>query len=149
MDKLLTLEEVIEAFDNIVKDNVDFIYPQQEDQDPRCKCVEQYDEEDEGIERYDYSDCPWHMNDDNTCLYLKDGTSTAPACVVGHYFLELGFSDLYNFEAKAPTFILDAHGYEVEPRAQRFLNAIQSSQDQGYSWGESFKQAIIDAKGPQ
>ncbi len=142
VDKLLTLQEVIDVVRPIVEADPGFSYPQQEDQDPRCKCVEQYDEEDEGIERYDYSDCPWHFDDDNTCLYVKDGTTTAPACVVGHYFLELGFADVHRFESKAPQRVLDAHGYEVEDRAQRFLNTIQSHQDQGYTWDEAYKSAL-------
>ena len=148
MDKLLTLKEVIEAFDNIVGADPTFTYPQQEDNDTRCKCVEIYDEEDEGYARYDWSDCPWHYNDDNTCLYVKDGTTQAPACVVGHYFVDvLGFKDVANYEATAPQRVLMGHGYEVEYRAQRFLNSIQSAQDMGYSWGEAYAQAKVDADG--
>ena len=146
MDKLLKLEEVIEAFDNIVGADVTFTYPQQEDEDPRCKCFEIYDEEDEGLARYDFSDCPWHMNDENTCLYLKYGTSQ-PACVVGHYFVELGIKDLYMWESKAPMAILVGNEYEADARVAGFLNTIQSSQDQGYSWGEAFDEAREYAKG--
>ena len=150
MDKLLTLEEVIEAFEIIVEPNVDFTYPQQNEEDPRCKCVEVYEQDGDYTHAYhDPSDCPWHMNDDNTCLYLKDGTSTQPACVVGHYFLELGIKDLHTWETKAPPAILYANGYKVENRAERFLNSIQAAQDQGASWGEAFDQALIDAEGPQ
>ena len=149
MSKLLTLEEVILAFDNIVGADPTFTYPQQEDEDPRCKCVEQYDEDEDGLQSFDFSDCPWHFNDDNTCLYVKDGTSTQPACVVGHYFLELGIKNLHTWESKAPTAILVGNEYEVEDRAQRFLNSIQSAQDQGYSWGESYAQAQVEAEGPQ
>ena len=141
MGKLLKLEEVVEAFDNIVKADPTFTYPQQEDNDPRCKCVEIYDEYDEDLPRYDFSDCPWHFNDDNICLYVKDGTSTAPACVVGHYFLELGIKDLHTWETKAPVAVLVGNGYEADAPAARFLNLIQSSQDQGYSWGEAFDAA--------
>ena len=145
MDKLLTLERVIEAFDDIVSDDPAFTYPQQSDaEDTRCLCVEIY-EEDLGWSMPDPTNCPWHMNDENTCLYVKDGTSTQPACVVGHYFVELGIKDLHTWEAKSPVAILDAYGYEVEPRAQRFLNSIQANQDQGNSWGESFDDAVHDA----
>ena len=151
MDKLLTLEDVLEGITPIVEANPDFIYPQQGDEDERCKCVEKDSTEDEDYASFynDPSDCPWHMNDDNTCLYLKDGTTTAPACVVGHYFVELGIKDLHTWETKAPTVILDANGYEVEARAQRFLNSIQSAQDQGAQWGNAFDEALIDARGPQ
>ena len=148
MDKLLTLEEVIEGITPIVEANPDFIYPQQGDEDERCKCVEGYNDE-SGWEQHDPTDCPWHMNDDNTCLYLKDGTTTAPACVVGHYFVELGIKDLHTWETTAPTVILDANGYEVEARAQRFLNSIQSAQDQGAQSGNAFDEALIHARGPQ
>ena len=148
MSKLLTLEEVILAFDNIVGADPTFTYPQQEDEDPRCKCVEQYDEDEDGLQSFDFSDCPWHFNDDNTCLYVKDGTTQAPACVVGHYFVDvLGFKDVANYEATAPQRVLMGHGYEVEYRAQRFLNSIQSAQDMGYSWGEAYAQAKVDADG--
>ena len=150
MDKLLTLEEVVEALDTIVKADPTFTYPQQGEEDPRCMCVEiDVNDEADGWEQHDYSDCPWHFNDENTWLYLKDGTSTQPACVVGHYFLELGIKDLHTWETKAPPAILYANGYEVENRAERFLNSIQAAQDQGASWGEAFDQALIDAEGPQ
>ena len=77
-------------------------------------------------------------------MFSDDG---APACVVGHYFVkELGFDDLYQFETKAPTFILEAHGYEVEPPAQRFLNTIQSQQDQGWEWEQAYDQAVKDVE---
>ena len=145
MDKLLTLEEVIEGITPIVEANPDFIYPQQGDEDERCKCVEGYNDE-SGWEQHDPTDCPWHMNDDNTCLYLKDGTTTAPACVLGHYFVkELGFSDVHRFEAKSPERVLDGHGYEVAPGAQRFLNSIQTSQDHGDTWEEALAGALKDA----
>ena len=157
MDKLLTLEDVIKGITPIVEANPDFIYPQQgeegvEGQDDRCKCIEKDMSETLDYEywEHDPSDCPWHFNDDNTCLYIKDGTTQEPACVVGHYFVkELGFQDLVNYETKAPTRVLDGHGYEVEPRAQRFLNSIQSAQDQGWDWKEAYRQALIDAEGAQ
>ena len=152
MDKLLTLEDVLEVMTPIVEADPTFVYPQQGEVDEsRCKCVEV--DVSETLEWADYqhdpSDCPWHIDDDNTCLYIKDGTSSQPACVVGHYFLELGIKDLYTWETKSPPTILDAAGYEVEPRAQRFLNAIQSAQDQGYAWGEAYEQALVDAEGPR
>ena len=153
MDKLITLEDVLEAITPIVEADPTFIYPQQNDEDERCKCVEKEidegDDEWSGWYQHDPTDCPWHMNDDNTCLYLKDGTATAPACVVGHYFLELGIPNLHSWETKAPTAILSANGYEVEPRAQRFLNTIQSAQDNGTQWGNAFDEALVDARGPQ
>ena len=152
MDKMLTLEDVLEGMTPIVEANFDFVYPQQGQQaDGRCKCVEvDTTEDDDWAEQYDPSDCPWHFNDDNTCLYVKDGTNTQPACVVGHYFYDvLGFTDLYLYETKSPERVLTGHGYEVEPRAQRFLNTIQSAQDHGYAWGESYDQALVDAQGPR
>jgi hypothetical protein len=146
---LLTLEEVIEGITPIVEADPTFVYPRQGD-DVRCKCVEQdADDADYYDTNYNNSDCSWHFDDDSTCLYLKDGTTTAPACVLGHYFLELGIPNLHTWESKAPTVILDANGYEVEPRAQRFLNSVQSNQDQGQSWGEAFDQALVSARGPQ
>ena len=151
MDKFLTLEEVLEGMTPIVEADPTFVYPQQGDETTDCKCVLIDQEETEsGWEEYDPSDCPWHFNDDNTCLYVKDGTNTQPACVVGHYFYDvLGFTDLHLYETKSPERVLTGHGYEVEPRAQRFLNAIQSAQDHGYAWGEAYDQALVDAEGPR
>ncbi len=149
--KILKLEDVMAGVSPIIEADPQFIYPQQEhyDDEERCTCVEvsQEDDEDEEPEEYYlYEDCPWHMDDDNTCRYVKD--DGAPACVVGHYFVkELGFSDLYNFESKAPTFVLEAHGYEVEAPAQRFLNTIQSQQDQGWAWETAYDQAVKDVEG--
>ena len=150
--KTLKLEDVLAGIGPIVQANPTFIYPQQEqaeDEDERCACVEvDADEDDNGDyleEHFIYGDCQWHLDDDNTCRYVKE--DGAPACVVGHYFVkELGFDDLYQFETKAPTFILEAHGYEVEPPAQRFLNTIQSQQDQGWEWEQAYDQAVREVE---
>jgi hypothetical protein len=149
--KLLTLEDVLAGIGPIVEADPTFIYPQQAeaDEDDRCVCVEVSDEDSDDPDReypeehFLYEDCPWHLDDDNTCRYVQE--DGAPACVVGHYFVkELGFDDLYSFETKAPTFILEAHGYNVDKRAQRFLNTIQSQQDQGWEWAQAYDQAIKD-----
>ena len=146
MPRVLKLEDVLAGIGPIVQAEPTFIYPQQENhnEDERCNCVEVVDENDDGDyleENYLHEDCEWHLDDDNTCRYVKD--DGAPACVVGHYFIkELGFDDLYNFETKAPTFILEAKGYEVEAPAQRFLNTIQSQQDQGWEWEQAYDSAV-------
>ena len=149
--KILKLEDVLAGIRPIVDANPTFIYPQQGDPDDqeRCTCIEVLEDEDDEArepefegEHYIYADCPWHLDDDNTCRYVQNDES--PACVVGHYFVKLGFTDLYNFETKAPTFVLEAHGYEVEAPAQRFLNTIQSQQDQGWEWDQAWNQAIKD-----
>ena len=149
--KLLTLEDVLAGIRPIVEADPTFIYPQQAeaDEDDRCTCVEvDADENEDGDyleEHFIYEDCPWHLDDDNTCRYVQE--DGAPACVVGHYFVkELGFDDLYSFETKAPTFILEAHGYEVENPARRFLNTIQSQQDQGWEWEQAYDQAVKDVE---
>ena len=143
--KLLTLEDVLAGIGPIVQADPTFIYPQQGDygDSEECDCVEVEQDGDEEYpeEYYLYEDCPWHLDDDNTCRYVKEDNS--PACVVGHYFVkELGFDDLHFFETKAPTFILEAHGYEVEAPAQTFLNVIQSQQDQGWEWAQAYNQAV-------
>ena len=147
--KVLKLEDVMAGLRPIVQSDPQFIYPQQAEcgEDERCGCLEFEDEDDpdrEGLEEYyDYSECEYHLDDDNTCRYVKEDET--PACVVGHYFVkELGFDDLYSFETKAPTFVLEAHGYEVEAPAQRFLNTIQSQQDQGWAWEIAYEQAEKD-----
>ena len=149
MPRVLTLDEAMKGIKKIVDTNPLFIYPQQEDHndDDRCTCVEvEQDENGDYLEEhYLYEDCPWHLDDDNTCRYVKEDNS--PACVVGHYFVkELGFDDLYRFETKAPTFILEAHGYDVEPRVQRFLSTIQSVQDQGWEWEQAYDQAVKEVE---
>ena len=145
--KVLKLEDVLAGIGPIVQAEPTFIYPQQAEcgEDERCECLEYEDEDDPDRDQleeyYDFSECEWHLDDDNTCRYVKE--DGAPACVVGHYFVkELGFDDLYNFETKAPTFILEAHGYEVPADVQRFLNTIQSQQDQGWEWEQAYDQAV-------
>ncbi len=149
--KTLTIEDVMKGISPIVQADPQFIYPQQEEwvEDERCGCLEMADEDDPARDQleeyYDYSDCKWHMDDDNTCRYVQD--DGAPACVVGHYFVkELGFDDLYHFEQKAPVFILEAKGYEVEDSAQRFLNTIQAQQDQGWAWESAYEQAVNEVE---
>ena len=148
--KVLKLEDVMAGIGLIVEADPQFVYPQQihDGDEERCNCVEVEQDEDDPDREYPeeyflYEDCPWHLDDDNTCRYVQ--SDETPACVVGHYFVkELGFDDLYSFETKAPTFVLEAHGYEVEAPAQRFLNTIQSQQDQGWAWEFAYNQAVKD-----
>ena len=145
----LSYEDIVDRVRDIVEANPDFTYPQQGngDVDERCACIEvEQDEESEYYEEnFIIKDCQWHLDDDNTCRYVREDDS--PACVVGHYFVkELGFDDLYNYETKSPLFVLNAKGYEVDDRGQRFLNMIQSQQDQGWEWKEAFNQAVQSAE---
>ena len=147
--KVPELTDVLAGIGPIVKANPDFIYPQQENtnEDERCSCieVEQDDETEYYEEHFIYEDCQWHLDDDNTCRYVKNDGS--PACVVGHYFVkELGLKNLYNFETKAPAFILEANGYYVPAEVQRFLNIIQAQQDQGWDWDTAYNQAVREVE---
>ncbi len=152
MSKKLSLEDVLAGVSPIVSARPDFVYPQQggdaHGEDERCQCVEVLVDDDDldretAEEYYDYSDCLWHFDDDNTCRYVKpDGEA---ACVVGEYFVGLGFQDLYMWEKRPPSAILDSRGYEVTDRANRFLNVIQQHQDQGFSWTEAYDHAIHEA----
>jgi hypothetical protein len=149
----LTYEEIVDKVRGIVQADPLFIYPQQGDygDNTNCNCFEvDADENEDGDylgEHFIYEDCPWHMDDDNTCRYVQD--DGAPACVVGHYFVkELGFDDLAHFEAKSPKFILDVKGYDIDVRAERFLSTIQSRQDQGWEWKQAFEAAIAHAENP-
>ena len=149
--KLIKLEDVLAGVKKVVEADPGFRYPQQSEcgEDERCECLEYEDEDDPDRDQleeyYDFSECDWHFDDDNTCRYVK--WDETPACVVGHYFLEeLGFDDLSMYETKAPTFILEAHGYEVEAPAQRFLNTVQSAQDQGNCWEDAYNTAVREVE---
>ena len=83
VDKLLTLEEAVEGVRKIVEANPDFRYPMQDEQDPRCKCVER-DTRGRGLLRHhDPSDCPGISTTTTLALHRYN---TQPACVLGHYF---------------------------------------------------------------
>lgn len=145
MDKKeITLAEVAEGLKQVVNADPEFDYPQQGDDD-RCECVYLEDNDDwdsECDESYDYSKCKWHIDDDNTCRYVHPDGS--PSCVVGHYYykdLDIPIEHLENYETKSPTKILEEYGYTVEASAQVFLNSIQSSQDQGRVWSDSYEVA--------
>lgn len=145
MKKILMLKDVLAGVGPIVNADPGFTYPLQ-GEDEGCSCVEIVDDDDYELgERYQYGKCDWHLDDDNTCRYVKnDG---APACVLGHYFLNvLGVSDLANFEVKEPLRVLDAHGYEAEGSAVHFLNVIQSQQDHGNTWDASYRVAVRAAE---
>lgn len=149
MSKKLSLGDVLGGIGPIVEANPDFIYPSQENaDDERCLCIEMVDDPgdlDREIdeEYYDYSECPWHLDDDNTCRYVQPGG--VGACVVGKYFVdELGFHDLHQWERRSPAVILEAHGYQVDKQAWNFLNTIQQQQDQGWSWTEAYDQAVAE-----
>jgi hypothetical protein len=139
--KILMLEDVLAGVGPIVEADPGFTYPQQRDDDERCSCVLDY----ELGEQYEYGKCDWHLDDENTCRYVKnDG---APACVLGHYFLNvLGVPDLANFEVKEPLKVLDAHGYEADGSAVHFLNVIQSQQDHGNTWDAAYRIAVRSAE---
>jgi hypothetical protein len=147
MDKKeITLAEVAEGLKRIVNADPEFDYPQQgDDDDDRCECVYLGDDDDWDSaidESYDYSNCKWHIDDDNTCRYVHPDGS--PSCVVGHYYykdLGIPIEFLENYETKAPTRILEDYGYTVDASAQVFLNNIQSNQDQGREWVDAYEEA--------
>jgi hypothetical protein len=149
--KILNFDDVIAGVSPIVAATPDFVYPNQENvDDERCQCVELLadpdDMDDENPEEfYDYSACSWHMDDDNTCRYVKPNGEAA--CVLGKYFISMGFEDLHLYEKRAPSFILDRNGYEVTDKANKFLNTIQQQQDQGWSWEEAYMQAVEASEG--
>lgn len=149
MSKKLSLEDVLAGVSPIVAASPNFVYPHQENSDDeRCQCVEMIADPDDldreiAEEYYDYSECRWHLDDSNTCRYVK--TDGEGACVVGQYFVNLGFQDLHEWERSTPAVILYGHGYEVSDRAGQFLNTIQQQQDQGWSWGEAYDQAVEEA----
>ena len=70
LDKLLTLEDVLEGVTPIVEADPDFVYPQQDERDERCKCVERDTTEDE-----DY----YFYHDPRTAPGIS--TTTTPACM--------------------------------------------------------------------
>ena len=152
MSTKLNLDNLVQAFMPIVAAKPDFTYPHQEDSDDmRCQCVEMLADPDDmdrdnPEEYYDYSDCQWHFDDDNTCRYVKPNGDAA--CIVGEYFVNsLGLHQVGRYEKQMPSVILERYGYKVDTKAARFLNTIQQQQDQGWSWTEAYEQAVQEAEG--
>lgn len=133
----LTFDQVRLDLEAVVATDPDFTYPSNED--PRCSCT-QNDLDD--LEELDASSCPWHLTEEpSTCLYLHPDLT--PACLVGHYYLNLLHLSPEAFvEGSAPKRILVDSGYVLEPGVVELLNAVQSNQDQGLSWSHSLQRAL-------
>ena len=147
----LTLEDAKNSIREIIETDPEFTYPRQ-GEDERCGCVylEDDDDWDSGCdESYDYSNCKWHIDDDNTCRYVHPDGS--PSCVLGHYYKKgLGMPDEFiaKYETKSPLAILEGYGVTVSEDGLKFLNTIQSAQDQGLEWVNAYSRAVEEVAEP-
>ena len=138
---MLTYENVKATVQKIVLDKPEFVYGQPEDC-PTC------DED---------ALCTKHISD--SCLYFyfdEDGRSdpSAPACIVGHWMHAEGFGPedfgvrrWDEIEGRGVNAVLPGLMQEIEPEAVDFLWNLQSLQDTGSTWINSYVTASARVEG--
>ena len=77
------------------------------------------------------------------CYYVKDGQGD---CIVGRVLVKLGVSVdiLRQYEGDGSWFVLRQlreKGWSINEEADMFLGVLQGSQDSGWTWGHSLREA--------
>ena len=140
----------------VIKDRQDFVYESSNECDA---CTNHSDwEYDEELFDEEPPQCNAHYEHD-ACRYFYaygDGGSNCntPACVVGNWFVfeEFSTEDLAvdtwdELEGRAIRQILEYSHLEMDDDAIRFLTNMQAHQDGGWSWGNAFEKAVLQAEG--
>ncbi len=155
----LTYNDVKTQIWDIVKDNPGFVYKQSED----CEaCLERLDWENDSDAR-DFTEEPPHCSahfDEESCRYFyadangKDIPS-APACIVGNWFVreglepeDFGVSVWDELEGKGVNSLLPGiEQIRIETKACELLMNMQSLQDTGSTWLDSYSRATARMEG--
>ena len=151
-----TYDKVKNDIWEVIKDKTDFVY------ESSSNCVActnhsdwEYDEEmfDEEppqcTEHYEYDACRYFYANDRGY-----SDSSAPACVVGNWFVFEGFTEddlavdsWEALEGLGVRNLLKESKIDIDPEAVTFLNNIQTEQDTGLSWGKAFENAVVQSEG--
>lgn len=85
-----------------------------------------------------YERVPHHTG--SRCVYVNEGK---PSCLVGHVLVRAGcqVDVLQRFDDGVPAGVIHWHIPQVSGDAARVLDAAQTSQDIGYTWGEALEAA--------
>ena len=152
-----TYDKVKNDIWEVIKDRQDFVYESSNDCDA-CTALNDWNEW--GEEMFDDAppDCKYHYEED-ACRYFYANDSgyadsSAPACVVGNWFVFEGFTedDLMvdsweALEGNGIRTLLEKARFEIEPEAATFLHNLQTFQDTCMTWGSSFQRAVANAEG--
>ena len=153
MSRQITYDKVKNDIWDIIKDKTDFIY------EPSSECVECEEHNEWEFDPEEYGDEPPTCNahyDGDACRYFyaynNDNDYSnydAPACVVGNWFVhnsftkeELNVSTWEQLEGQSVVTVVDQSNLELHDDAREFLNLMQTYQDTGASWGESYEAAV-------
>jgi hypothetical protein len=152
----ITYDKVKNDMWEIVKDKEDFVYESANDCDA---CTNRNDwEYDEEMFDEEPPECTSHFDGDACRYFYADANGGSnydyPACVVGNWFKYEGFSpedlgvDTWDgLEGTGVRRIIEQSHLDMDDDAIHFLNNIQTNQDTGLSWGNSFEKSVASAEG--
>ena len=154
---MLTYEEVKETVKRIVLERPEFVYTASED----CPtCDEHRIWEEGGWTQFGKDEPPLcHAHKQESCLYfyandLGQPIPSRPACIVGHWFHaeglqpeDFGVRRWDEIEGRGVNAVLPGLMQEIEPEAVDFLWNMQSLQDTGSTWLNSYVTATARVEG--
>ena len=153
----ITYDKVKNDIWDIIKDKTYFVYV------PSSECDVCVDRNDWEFDPEAFSEEPPICNahyDGDACRYFYGDDSysnyDAPACVVGNWFVhnkftqeELNVSTWEQLEGQSVVTIVNKSHIDLDDEAREFLNLMQTHQDTGMSWGNSYKQTVAKLEGTE
>jgi hypothetical protein len=151
-----TYDKVKNDIWEVIKDKTDFVYESSNECDV-CQTHSDWEYDPDGFDS-EPEECNAHYDHD-ACRYFYanhrgDSQYDAPACVVGNWFVfekfteqELGVGAWDELEGQGVRTLLERSNLEMDDEALNFLSNMQTFQDTGISWGNSFERAVARAEG--
>ena len=140
----------------VIKDKTDFVYESASNCDA-CREHSEWEYDPEGFEN-EPAECTEHYEHD-ACRYFYANDSgysdsSAPACVVGNWFVlekfsteDLAVDSWEALEGHGVRNLLKESKIDIDAEAVAFLNNMQTNQDTGLSWGDAFERSVLQTEG--
>jgi hypothetical protein len=153
-----TYDKVKNDIWEVIKNRTEFVY------EPSSECDVCTDHSDWEYDPEGYGDepptCDAHYDGDACRYFYADNRGfsqyDAPACVVGNWFTHEGFipqdlnvSNWDELEGQGVRTLLEKANFDIDDDALTFLSNMQTFQDTGISWGNSFERAVANAEGTE
>ena len=152
----ITYDKVKNDIWEVIKDKTGFVYESASTCDG-CRDLIHWEYDEEAFDEKP-PECTKHYEHDACRYFYADDSgysdSSSPACVVGNWFVferftedDLAVDSWEALEGNGVRNLLKESKVNVDPEAVTFLSNIQTHQDGGWSWGEAFEKAVLQAEG--
>ena len=154
-----TYDKVKNDIWEVIKDKQDFVYETSSDCEV-CTDHNDFEYDPDAFGGEEPPTCNAHYDGDACRYFYADNRGysqyDAPACVVGNWFVfekfspeDLGETSWDGLEGQGVRKIIEHSRFEIDDDALTFLSNMQTYQDTGISWGNSFERAVANAEGTE